>query len=245
MLGFVRIIGLALWSLVLVLVFFTTETVADELGWTEMVRDLVKAGPAAMFDSSYDAWVLGTFWFLTGATATAWAELAFRKWLDRRKAENWVHFTIEIEGRTQPLVSNRIGLDTLSMIDGQVLGNIYDSDPRLSPFVVSIILQFDCEIDEPCPYIFSDRKVIWREVKAGKHYLMLELDLLSRDALACGVVVRPLAWSKGYKADAALKWHDSTTVSKEQIMRETRSERRSLRSLLGTAKGRLRRILPG
>lgn len=244
MLRLVRIIGLAFWSLFLVLVYFTTETVADELGWTQKVRETVKAGPSAMLDISYDVWVLSGFWLLTGAMAVAWGELLFRKWEDRRKVNHWQHFTVDWTDGT-PIVDKRVGVEAITMLDGQVMGNIYDSDPKVSRNAITLIVQFDREIAEPCPYVFADRRIIWREANSGAHFLVLEIDLRSKEDVAFSVIVRPKAWSDGVKFDAAMRWHDATEMPRDQVLQSPKAERRPSRWLPGIATGMLRRIRPG
>lgn len=236
MLRLVRIFGGISWLLVVGLTLFTAETVADELGWTEEVREFVRAGPGAMFSASYESWIAATFWLLTGAVSVSWLEWLFRKYEGRRRQENWLHFTVQMEGE-QTEVDKRVGVETMTMLDGQVVGNFYRSDPKVSRNALSIIVQFDCAIEEPCPYVFADRKVIWREVRSGSHYLMLEIDRLSKGDLAFGIIARPKARQGGHKGDGAMKWHDATVLPRETVLEPSRAERPLRRWLRGIGAG--------
>ncbi|WP_123639994.1 hypothetical protein [Tsuneonella flava] len=224
MIKFIRLVALPVWALVVGLAVFTTETVADELGWTSKVREFVRAGPAAMFDSSYDTTIVAMAWFLSGVLAISWGEWAFRKWEAKRKVGNWQHFTVNWKDG-QPLAQKHVGVAGLTMLDGQVMGNVNHSDPKVSRNAIALIIQFDREIADPCPYVFSDRKVIWREVESGDHFLVMEVDLRTKDDAAFGVIVRPKAWSNGEKFDAAMRWHDAHEIPHEKVLEAPKSER--------------------
>jgi hypothetical protein len=191
---------------------------------------LLGEGLGIVTASGYEAALLWSFAILTGMVLATQGEWLLRKWDTRRKIENWQHFTVDWAGG-RPIIEKLVGVDAVTILDGQVMGNIYDSDPKVSCNAIALIIQFDCEIAEPCPYVFADRKIIWREVKGGTHYLVLEIDLRSKEDVAFAIIVRPLAWSGEHKFDAPMRWHDATDIPREKVLEAPKSERRSLRWL--------------
>ena len=199
------------WTITFVIFAFTLETVADALGWTAAVKAFVAHGWRGMTDAGYQSMVVGLFVFLSGAMVAVWTEYGLRRWEERRRVQNWAHFRVEFtDDRNQ--IDKRVGVDAITMLDGQVLGNIYTSDPKISKSVITLIVQFKAEIVEPCPYVASDRKMIWREVRAGDHYLVLEIDRLTKEDVLFEVIARPRKWQGGEKFDSALKWHDASVL---------------------------------
>jgi hypothetical protein len=244
MMKVVRIVILPFWALAVGLAIFTTETVADELGWTAAVRAFVKSGPSAMLEAGYDATIIALFWFLTGALAVSWGDWLFRRWEASKRVQNWQHFTVDWQGG-RSIINKLHGVDAITILNGTVMGSIHDSDPKLSRNAIALIVQFDCEIQDPCPFVFADRKIIWREVKAGAHYLVLEIDLRSKDDVAFGVAVRPLAWCGGSRFEAPMRWHDAAQMTREQVLDQIRPERLSPRWLPSIAARMLPRNRPG
>jgi len=188
--GFFRRLVTAIWAIALILFAFTLETVVDALGWTTTVRNLVTNGWRSMSDAGYANLALNFFLLMSGAMAAVWIEFGLRRWEARKRNENWVHFTVTIKDGIHT-VDRKVGLDTLTSLDGQAIGNIYQSDPQISENAIGLIIQFKDEVLEPCPYVCSDRKIIWREARSGSHYLMLDIDLLSSADAAFAIIVRP------------------------------------------------------
>ena len=186
--------------------------------------------------SGYESLLLWSFAILTGMLIAVWGEWLLRKWEGRKRLQNWAHIIFTIEG-DQHSADKRCGVDTATALDGQVLGNLYKSDPKLSRNVLSIIIQFNCEIEAPCPYVFADRKVIWREVRSSSRYLMLEIDRLSKDDVAFGIIARPVAWQGGWSGDTALKWHDATVLPREAVLATNQAANPSRQWLRGIAAG--------
>lgn len=200
------------------LILFTTEIVVAELGWTDVVKGLVKEGPKAMLEAGYDAWLLTIFWILTGGLLVAWGEVAVRKFERKKRLENWVNFSLTI---TQGVYDGKkhAGADEITILDGTILGGIYKSDPKISKNSISLIIQFEEEICEPLVYIESDRSMIWREVKSNCHYIILDLDLLSKDDIAFSVMIRQRQWLGASKTQDCLRWNDSTVFPREKVLR--------------------------
>jgi hypothetical protein len=213
-----RKIGLGVWALALVLIYFTTEIVADELGWTEFVKNFVKEGPKAMLEAGYDAWLLAIFWILTGGLLVAWGEYALRKFERKNRLENWVNFSLTVTTGFYD-AKKHTGISEVTILDGPVLGGIFKSDPKISKNSISLIFQFENEIAEPILYVTSDRKIIWREVKSSNYYMIVDIDLSYKDNIALSVMIRPREWLGAKKKQDSLRWHDSTVFPREKVLR--------------------------
>ena len=212
-----RTIGLAAWTLILVLIYFTTEIVADTLGWTKFVKNLVKQGPQAMLEAGYDSWLIAIFWMLNGGLIVSWGEFIYRRIQENKNLQNMIHFSIKIENSIYS-IDEKIGAHEINIFDGAIVGKIHSADPKISKNTISLIVQFNYNINKPFIYVCADRKIIWREVKANTNYLILDLDLLSKEDLAFSVIVRPQKWLGVQTRDAALKWHDANVVPREKVL---------------------------
>ncbi len=241
---FAKKLALGLWVLLGVIIGTVFRQNIEQEATRQGFDSLISQGFGVVTASGYEAALLWAFAILTGILIAIYGEMALRKWEASKKIENWQHFTVDWKGG-HPLIKKLHGVETITILNGTVMGNIYDSDPKLSRNAIALIVQFDCEIQEPCPFVFADRKVIWREVKAGSHYLVLEIDLRSKDDVAFGIAVRPLAWCGGSRFEAPMRWHDATELSREQVLDRIRPERLTPRWLPGIVARMLPRNRPG
>lgn len=214
-----RIFVSGIWAIAFVLFALTLETVADALGWTSTVKTVVTKGWRDMSDAGYSDIVAYFFFLMTGVFATVWGEYGLRKFDARKRKENWAHFTVSIVDSFHT-GKKLIGVDDITVIDGPIRGNIYQSDPKISKNALALIIQFDCEIIDTCPYVCADRKIIWREISSGPHYLILEIDMVSKEDVTFGVIVRPLEWMGGNKRDTEFRWHDASVLPRETVLRD-------------------------
>lgn len=60
------------------LTVFTAETVADEIGWTEIVRSTVRSGWNSVTEAGYAAWLVAATILFVGASAALWADYLLR-----------------------------------------------------------------------------------------------------------------------------------------------------------------------
>jgi hypothetical protein len=147
---------------------------------------------------------------------------AFRRLILRRAAKTkpidaMIHLLFEVSG-TQGKCVKKEGTAAAFVLDGQVAGNIYKSDPKISRNTIAIIIVFAEDIAEPCPYVFADHDVIWREVKGDSRFMVIEVDLKTKEDVALGMIVRPQAWADGWRNTKPLKWNDATTLPRETVL---------------------------
>ena len=77
------------------LVYFTAETVVDELGWVSFVRAYVQSGWRGAVLAEYGIALLAAAAFTAGVTATLWIDYGIRRWRKSRPkrypiATNWL-----------------------------------------------------------------------------------------------------------------------------------------------------------
>lgn len=241
---FAKKLALGLWVLLGVIIGTVFRQNIEQEATRQGFDSLISQGFGVVTASGYEVALLWAFAILTGILIAIYGEVALRKWETSKKIENWQHFTVDWKDG-QPIINKLHGVDAITILDGTVMGSIYDSDPKITRNAIAIIVQFDCEIIDPCPYVFADRKIIWREVKGGKHYLLLEFDLRAKEDVAFGVAIRPLAWSGGFRSEFPMRWHDASQITREQVLDDSTPERPTPRWLPGIAARTLRKIRPG
>lgn len=64
----------AVAGVLLALAYFTVETAADEAGYTDFIRRVVRGGWSAMVDAGYSEWVISLATFFSGGAIALWAD---------------------------------------------------------------------------------------------------------------------------------------------------------------------------
>lgn len=241
---FAKKLVLALWFVAAITIGTIFRQNIEQEAAKRGFDSIISNGLGVMTGSGYEAALLWAFAILTGILIAIYGEIALRKWEASKKIENWQHVTVDWKGG-QPIINTLHGVDSITMLNGTVMGSLYDSDPKLTRNAISLIIQFDCEIPDPCPLVCADRKIIWREVKSGAHYLVLEIDLRNKDDVAFSIVVRALSWCGGSRYEPPMRWHDASQITREQILDTSTPERPTPRWLRDIVARMLPRNRPG
>jgi hypothetical protein len=206
-----------LLALAFVLMALTLETVADELGYVATVRAFAKGGWRAVTDAGYATLLVSVFWLLLGATLASWAEWGIRKWEARKRIQLKADLLFERKDGNADCVKTE-GVAAAFVVEGQAWGGIRRSDPKISRNAFTVAVVFSEDLPEPAPYVYAERNVIWRELKGDSRFMVLEIDPLGKEDFAFGIIIRPLAWSKGWRNTIPLKWSDAPALPRATVL---------------------------